>query len=377
MKIACIVTGVPRTFTKCIDSLKFIFGSHHVDYFIVVREDNIDEALIRKIEEMYRPLSITITPKNETAHYRRATKMWHEVYVGKNIVAPICGNYDRFVRARFDTIFYPQFLDLRIPNAGTVVVPDVYSYLGINDMFALSDWIGFRAYGDTYRVVPKAEERVGLSFTPELLAQASLAIQSTQVEVRDILIGLYRPWHDSLSKDVLNEIILKHPRSLLRKYEDDVQDPHQSQSEVDHLRQLFESDALFSLGVRDPIHWHHVEIDGRDQTPFRWFSGQAYLARSIPAECSRFRFKIPHKMNVTNLDHLGITFDGIKAPYQITRDHFGRWIVEGILPTISTDKARWLKMGFLLNYIAQPSVEGSNPHDHRRLTAAITSPEFF
>lgn len=382
MKIACLITGAPRTFRYCVDSLKFYLTNHDVDFFLVYRDDNSDDETSGQLLDAYRPRFYKVTTATDTRELERdagtsqmLTRMWHEVRVGRDLIAPVAHEYDLFMRVRYDTFFAPQFLETDVKER-SCIIPRVYEYLGYNDMFCLAKWSEFFEYASTVDRLPQVVSRLGGTYSPELIVAESLRSAGIKADVREIHLGVHRPWYNSATPGEFSEIVMRHPRDLLIKYEQAARDPISAEKGAVALINKVRNDALIPIGSNDSFHWYGVEQDTRDNLLYRFFHNQAALWRSIPNYVSKFRFVVPFKVQAWPIEKLRVFFDGQHVPLEISRDAFGRYVIEGVIPIESKGRAPKSKISFLFNYIAIPALEGSNPKDNRALSMAVSDIKF-
>ncbi len=382
MKIACLVTGAPRTFTYCLDSLKFYLMNHDVDFFLVYRDDNSDPETCSKLLSAYKPRLHRITTAADTYElecnsgtHQMLTRMWHEVGVGRDLISPIAHEYDLFMRVRYDMFFGPSFVETDL-NEGACILPRTYEFLGNNDMYFLSRWPEFVKYASTINYLPGIISRLGGSYTPELIVADSLRYTGVRTDVRDIIVGLHRPWFKSATSQEFAQIVMRYPRDLLMKYEQAARDQEAAERKAAELVDQVKLEALFPVGSNAAFHWYGVELDARDNLPFRFFSSQAALWRAIPLTVTRFRFIVPYKARSAPIEKFCVFFDGQYVPLNLSQDNFGRYVVEGIVPLESKGRAPLSKISLLFNYTVIPSAEGSNLKDNRLLSLAISDIEF-
>ncbi|WP_312813162.1 hypothetical protein [Brevundimonas sp.] len=381
MKIACLVTGAPRTYAKCIESLKRYLRNHEVDFYCVFRDDNTDAQTTKEIISQYNPVEFKITTASDTYEIENSIKfhwpfirMWHEVFEGMKLIKPHKDKYDCFIRVRFDTFFADEVVVENIIQ-NTCILPKNYTFLGANDMLCIADWQAFQAYASTYNNLDTLRKKL-IHFTPEVIVLTNLNLQGVKYIEQDIAMSLRRPIYDHLNDQEYSALTYKEPGRLLIKYENFEKNLEKYESEIRNMTDIARKESCFPTNSQHNNHFYTAEFDQDHQRYFRFFASQAWIYRYIDKDKKYFRIILRHKVRHAPLDLFAVFMEGEAPDLAFTEHPDGGWVVTGEIPASARGKAPNVKIGFMLNYTVVPSETDENSSDHRLLSAAIMEPEF-
>jgi len=377
MKIACLVTGVPRTFDRCAKTLKKYFQYHHVDYYLVFRDENSDKSTKDRLLQIYKPMDIFVTNRSHTAEVEKictrippsVVMMWHECLMGSKIIETKKHDYDCFVRTRFDAFFATQFFRDDVGDVG--IIPNHYSWTGLNDMYFAGRWDYFEKYCNTYNLLDDIRFQ-----TPEILVKTSFNKQNIKYREEHIPFSLFRPWFDHLTDDAYEALIHDRTYEILMKYEFYKTNRAQADNLIRELSAYAEKESAFPLGPMKSGAFYGPEHSPADGAVFRFFAGQTYINIPIPANAFEFEFIARHWIRRWPLEKMAISIDGYCIHYNIDNLDNGTARIKGKVPFEVRGKAPWSKFAITYMAFVTPSVETKGSKDDRRLSMAISPIEF-
>ena len=382
MKLACLVTGSPRTFRRCVDSLKRYVRNYNVDFFLVCRDDNLSWNDLLDMKQAYNTDNIIVTNKSQTQEIEESgifhanlIRMWHEVFIGMEAIKDKKDNYDAFMRVRFDGFFGNEVAPEGIKDEDCILITN-YTYMGINDMFCIAGWKSFFSYCNTYPNLGKIWSVLGRKFTPEILMWKSLALESVKFQQVNIPMALRRPWFDDLTDQQYTTLVYVVPHLLIEKYENFEENQENIKNDIRNMHELVHKNADWPINDAHSNHFFPVEFDQKDQRFFRFFANQAWIYRYIDRDHSKFRFVFKHKAYFAPLEDLAVFFDADRPKLSFDEYEGEGWLVSGDIPPIAIGRSPKVKISFLFNHSVIPSKHFPNSTDHRCLSAAITEPEF-
>jgi len=381
--LAVVLTGVPRGYERCVDTLKFMLDEWNVSYFSVIREEFASEETLQSLARAFPGVRAIVVPKQATvdAVSRFEDKpvastlvmMWHEIAYGIRAIERLT-DYQAVLRVRFDLYFQKQFLPEEIPSEDQVLLPTQMSWSGANDMLCLAVPQAFRRYAETYERLDEivAEEIC----VPEAIMARSLAM--TGLIVRPLNVGfiLYRDaLFSSFNDEDLGILADVHP-SLSTYKVGDASDTQESRAErIELLNYVVGPYRGFPLqtGASTDANFYPVEIDNRDGSAFRWIGRHAHMNLAVPRDAKTLSFLIHFQVAGWNLSQLTALIDGFPVRLiERSVDQYGRIWVEG---SISGNKFNrpWSKLGFSSRIVVEPSQKGVGLDEDRTLSVAIGS----
>jgi hypothetical protein len=386
-KVACLVTGVPRGFQRCLETLRFLLAECDVTYFAVIREEFATEETIGLLRKSLPELELIVVPTAESqaalatpfgAIVSTVVQMWYEIWYGTRAIK----NKDRFdliFRTRFDIFFQRQFLPITVNGQpGSVWIPDHLNWSGSNDMVCLARPKEFTDYASVYlHLGGIACER---HFTPEAILSRSLALNGLVEEKLDVYFILYRAvMFGSLSDRQLQALTYVHP--ALSTYK--LGTPGDSETSrqacialIDSVTRMEAAIPLFSA-AHVGGNFFALEVDPRDGRPFRWMGQHAQIRRALTATTRQIRFTLHFHVKDWAIEHLRVAVDGNVVELSVSgHDAFGRAIICGTIDMLRPFRRPWSRITLCSAMRAVPSKIGTNPDDHRNLSVAIGDFEF-
>ncbi|MBJ9753718.1 WavE lipopolysaccharide synthesis family protein [Burkholderia cepacia] len=381
--LAVVLTGVPRGYERCVDTLKFMLDEWNVSYFSVIREEFASEETLQSLARAFPGVKTITVPKQATADAvsrfegkpvaSTLVMMWHEIAYGFGAIERLT-DYQAVLRVRFDIYFQKQFLPEEIPSEGQVLLPTQMSWSGANDMLCLAVPPAFRRYAETYeRLGDIIDEEICV---PEAIMARSLAMAGLTVRPLNVCFILYRDaLFASFDDEELRILADVHP-SLSTYKVGDVNDTQESRAErIGLLNYVVSPYKGFPLqtGASTDANFYPVEIDNRDGRAFRWIGRHAHMNLAVPRDAKTLSFLIHFQVAGWHLSQLTALIDGF--PVRLTEqsvDQYGRVLVEGSISGSKFNRP-WSKLGFSSRIVVEPSQERAGSDENRTLSVAIGS----
>ncbi|MDT6992282.1 WavE lipopolysaccharide synthesis family protein [Burkholderia cenocepacia] len=381
--LAVVLTGVPRGYERCVDTLKFILDEWSVSYFAVIREEFASEETLRSLARAFPGVKAIVVPKQATVDAvsrfegkpiaATLVMMWHEIAYGIRAIERLT-DYQAVLRVRFDIYFQKQFLPEEIPSEGQVLLPTQMSWSGVNDMLCLAVPPAFRRYAETYE---RLDDIVAEGIcVPEAIMARSLAMVDLTVRPLNVGFILYRDaLFASFNDEDLRILADVHP-SLSTYKVGDASDTQENRAErIGLLNYVVGPYRGFPLqtGASTDANFYPVEIDSRDGSAFRWIGRHAHMNLAVPRDAKTLSFLIHFQVAGWHLSQLTVLIDGFPVRLiERSVDQYGRVWVEGSIAGNKFNRP-WSKLGFSSRIVVDPSQEGAGSDENRTLSVAIGS----
>ncbi|TDQ92434.1 hypothetical protein [Paraburkholderia silvatlantica] len=380
-KLAVLLTGVPRSYERCLEPLKFLVSEWDVSFFAVVREEFASADTLANLAKALPGMGTVVVPaqatKEAVAKFKSmpvsptVVMMWHELAFATQVIEDL-EEYELVFRTRFDVFFHRQFLPEIVQRQDDVYLPVQMSWSGANDMLCLANPRAFSRYAATYeRLMTIVQEGVGV---PEAITSRSLALAGLDEQRLDVLFILYRDvLFSTLSDEELRALAHIHPALSTYKLGSALDTPELRARCLKQIRDVTNLEARYPLNVtwNTDANFYPTEIDARDGRVFRWMALHAHMNVALPCDASTISFLVHFHIAGWDLTQFSLLVDGTTIPLVVKSvDEHRRLCVEGSLVGVKFRRP-WSKLGFSSRKVAVPSQLGANPNDHRSLSVAI------
>lgn len=382
-RLACLLTGVPRGSALCLESLRFLIQDFDVTYFAAYREEFDDPSVREMLATLLPGVRIIVVPTQESlkavsqvegkARFNDTlVKMWHEVWYAEREIPS--DEFDLVLRTRFDIFFSRMRLFVPALDDRCVLLPAQMSWSGSNDMLALALPNAFKRYAGVYHHLTVIASQ-GVS-VPEMVMACALSHAGLEERRLELLFALYRaPLMSDFSLTELSVLAWRAADSSTFKIGSSEDTPQSRRQWAEQVGGTISRESLFpTYQITGDANFYPIEIDPRDNTPFRFMGLHAFINRAFH-EITAIEFKICHFPPDWNLDSLRVTVDGCLFRLSlVTRDSFDRLKVMGTLDRPYKGRAPWSKIGFACLGEMPMGVMDNGIVDRRFLTISITEP---
>ncbi|WP_148293672.1 hypothetical protein [Azospirillum sp. B4] len=232
MRVALCLSGQPRTWRHCVDSLHRFLAGHEVTTFLHVW-DEVDDAELAEMLAAYRPAAHLVTARPAFAdEKRRMAERWnyrppfsifdmfHAVQLSLNLALGHKGPdgraapFDAIARVRYDSRFDQALPDDWFRTPG-LITPDSWTPPeGYNDQFAFGRPAFMRLYGAFSTWLPRGMESHTRSvFQPEIVLRQYLdRVAMIPVKPSPLRITLLREGQEDLPFEKLTDLPMVHAR---------------------------------------------------------------------------------------------------------------------------------------------------------------------
>jgi hypothetical protein len=227
LRIAVVLSGLPRMWRACVDSQKMLLTDIPADIdFFFHFWDSVDESEKIAIRDSYKPLAWTFEPYRSLDHWNHRNDLQCDnINVPARMVSQYTSwqeslrllteskainDYDIIVRIRSDLMFFQPLGGLIKNCAKRFIFLTSHNDFGIvNDMFAIGDSVSMAGYLNLIDSIEAYKSSV--IFNPELLLRHHLLqIAKTGVEIRSFNIPILVVREHMVGKTIA-ECMNEHP----------------------------------------------------------------------------------------------------------------------------------------------------------------------
>ncbi|MBB6251322.1 hypothetical protein [Nitrospirillum iridis] len=236
MRVALCLSGQPRTWRHCVDSLHRFVGGHAVTTFLHVWDD-VPGTELTEMLAAYQPAAHLVTARPpfldekrrmaERWNYRPPFSifdMFHAVNLSLTLALAHKGEdgrsapFDAVLRVRYDSRFDDVLPDAWF-KAGALITPDSWAPPeGYNDQFAFGRPAFMRLYAAFSTWLPRGMEgHARPVFQPEVILRQYLdTVAMIPVKPSPLRITLLREGQEELSFDKLTDLPMVHAQKAAR-----------------------------------------------------------------------------------------------------------------------------------------------------------------
>ncbi|MDE1146400.1 MAG: hypothetical protein PW843_07210 [Azospirillaceae bacterium] len=230
MRVALCLSGQPRTWRHCIDSLRRFVDGHEVTTFLHLW-DEVPEDEVAALVAAYRPAAHLVTARPAFAdEKRRMAERWHyrppfsifDMFhaVGLSLGLALAHKgpdgkaapFDAILRVRYDSRFDDHMLDAWFQERAIVTPDSWHPEQGYNDQFAFGRPAFMRLYAAFANWLPRGMETYRYNvFQPEIILRQYLdGVAMVPVKALPLRITLLREGQEDLSFDKLTDQPMVH-----------------------------------------------------------------------------------------------------------------------------------------------------------------------
>lgn len=214
MRIAVCISGEPRSYEICHQSLKNTLKNTNVDYYISTWENCYNNH--NKLIDLYNPVKISYEPRqNFTMYHDKIIQtyginrfsflgMFDMCYLIKKSIFLINNNkeYDWVIRTRFDLRFSDVDFPFHLLNNDAINFPDVQNYSGYNDQFFVAKKHNMHKIADIFSWLPiSISRRIVKVYNPEPILKYYIdTVKNIPVNQFEYKYKLYREDFGNIEK---------------------------------------------------------------------------------------------------------------------------------------------------------------------------------
>jgi hypothetical protein len=391
MKIACLITGIPREGTyRCMRSLKFLLSEHKVDFFTICRNEFKNCADFERIWEILPIRQSIIIDKSELDNTAATVNwMWHELYLGHKSLESQLEQYDLIFRTRFDVYFPQIYFPIISPSHDEVYLPDQFNWSGSNDMLCAASPRTFKNYASTYTKFKSPTSLINKNkiAVPEQIMSASLHENDLREKKLDINFVLYRSaLFDNFDNGAIDALCFTNPYLSIYKVGSSDDTAEKRLKVTHHIQNITRNEKLYPLKTYEQDgNVYAPEIDVRDNTIFRFMSLHMQIYKAIPSNTTKVSFMIHYMVPETfkklkkgdQIIHiLTMLIDNEPINLYVHKiDEFGRILVQGIIHSIKFGRPM-SKIGISCLGAKVPSEINPASRDNRCISIALGNINF-